>query len=60
MLCPIAGVLGGTYTIEYTTNLSEPREWFPAATLLLSNTVQIWVDLESPRSASRYYRAVSE
>jgi len=40
----IAGVVGNTYGIQYTTNLLQSTAWITATNLTLTDPVQLWVD----------------
>lgn len=54
----IAGLIGKTYTLQWKSELGPTNQWFDLTTLTLSNTVQLWFDLDSPKAARRYYRVV--
>jgi hypothetical protein len=55
----IGGSLGGTYSIEYTTNLHEPVIWLPLESVTLTNSSHLWFDVESANKATRYYRVLT-
>jgi len=40
----IAGVVGNTYGIQYTTNLFQSTAWITVTNLTLTDAVQLWVD----------------
>lgn len=53
----VSGEAGGTYRIDYATNASS-SSWTPLVSLTLTNTSQLYIDLETPLNAQRVYRAV--
>jgi hypothetical protein len=56
----INGAIGKTFGIQYTTDLSTPN-WTTAATVTLTNSVQLWVDTSVNVSGGtrRFYRVVA-
>jgi hypothetical protein len=55
----IAGVIGYTYGIQATTNLSDPNSWIGLANVTLSTATQIWYDSQPATLPQRYYRVVA-
>jgi hypothetical protein len=55
----VTGTVGQTYRMEWSPVVSG-GDWTPAATVVLTNAMQLWVDPSAPaRSGSnRFYRAV--
>ena len=51
----IEGIVGKTYTIQYTTNLNQPT-WVTLTTITLTQPVQLWYDSEPAIRSARYYR----
>ena len=54
----IDGVVGLTYGIQYSTNLSNMTGWQGMANVTLSVTPQLWFDLQPVTQPQRYYRVV--
>jgi hypothetical protein len=54
----IEGVVGFTYGIQYTTNLSSPDSWRGIANVTLSLPTQLWLDTQPATHPVRYYRVV--
>jgi hypothetical protein len=58
----IDGVVGKTYGIQYSTNVSATSSWTTLTTLTLTQPVQLWVDTAIDTRASgsrdRFYRVV--
>jgi hypothetical protein len=54
----IEGVVGFTYGIEYSTQLSDTNSWLGLANVTLIAPVQLWLDLVPANHAQRYYRVV--
>ncbi len=54
----ISGVAGRTYTIQFTTDLTEPAQWRTLATITLLKSTELWFDVNSPAQPRRFYRAV--
>ena len=54
----ISGVAGRTYTIQFTTDLTEPAQWRTLATIQLSKSTELWFDVDSRAQPRRFYRAV--
>jgi hypothetical protein len=56
----VSGVVGYTYKIQSTSDLSDTNSWSTVATLTLLEPVQLWVDVNvnaaSPTNAHRFYR----
>jgi hypothetical protein len=60
-LCPgvtIEGVVGFTYGIQYSTDLSNTNSWKGLANVTLSIPTQLWLDLQPATQPQRYYRVV--
>jgi formylglycine-generating enzyme required for sulfatase activity len=53
----LRGLPGDTNQIEGATTL-ESGTWFPLATVVLTNSVQQWIDVNSPPGLYRFYRAL--
>jgi hypothetical protein len=54
----ISGEVGGNYRIEYADSLEEPCQWATAGTIRLERSPQVWIDLDSGRHPTRFYRAL--
>ena len=58
----VSGVVGYTYIIQSTSNLSNTNSWVLAATLTLEQPIQLWVDINAntslPGSAQKFYRVL--
>ena len=64
-LCPavtITGVVGYTYAIQSTTNLSNTNSWVTLTNLTLTQPVQLWVDTNTdaslPANPLRFYQVL--
>ena len=55
----IDGVVGQTYGVQATTNLSDAASWAGMTNITLNVTRQIWYDYEPASEAQRYYRVVA-
>ena len=55
----IVGVVGYTYGIQSTTNLSDPNSWVGVANVTLTMPTQIWYDSQPATLPQRYYRVVA-
>lgn len=54
----VTGAVGGVYQIDATPSLTQPT-WTPLTQLTLTNSPQVWIDIESgTNTAPRYYRSV--
>jgi len=53
----ITGKIGDTYRVDYTPTV-EPTAWVPLSTNQLTTSPQMVIDASSPRSQTRFYRAV--
>lgn len=58
----VSGVVGYTYDIQSTSNLSDTNSWVTVATLTLVEPVQLWVDTtvnaSLPGNPQRFYRVL--
>ena len=58
----VTGVVGFTYDIQSSIDLSDTNGWTTVATFTLLNPVQLWVDVNvnaaSPTNQHRYYRVL--
>jgi ABC-type molybdate transport system substrate-binding protein len=58
----IQGVVGYTYEIQSTANLSDTNSWVTVTNLTLTQPIQLYVDTNTdaslPRNAQRYYRVL--
>jgi hypothetical protein len=58
----VSGVVGYTYIIQSTSDLSNTNSWVPVATLTLEQPVQLWVDINVnaslPGNPQRFYRVL--
>jgi hypothetical protein len=58
----VSGVVGHTYIIHSTTNLSNTNSWVSVATLTLEEPVHLWVDINVnaslPANTQRFYRVL--
>ena len=54
----IDGVVGITYGIQSSTNLSNTNGWRGVANITLSLPTQLWIDLQPANQPQRYYRVV--
>lgn len=53
------GIVGNTYRIEWTTDLSKPDLWVPLFDITLKTKPQIIVDPKPPTVKQRFCRAVA-
>lgn len=53
----IAGQTGSNYVLSYTTDLAN-QTWIPLATNLMGNSNWFYLDMDSPFSPHRFYKAV--
>jgi hypothetical protein len=53
----LTGTVGDTWQVEWSP-VASGGKWTPVATVLLTNTTQLWVDTSSPCRGNRFYRAV--
>ncbi|MCL5099351.1 MAG: immunoglobulin domain-containing protein [Candidatus Omnitrophica bacterium] len=58
----IEGVAGRVYAIQHLTNLAQTNAWITLTNLTLTNSVQVWIDVEgdtqSPGKSTRFYQVV--
>ncbi len=54
----IQGTPSATYTIQYVSDLQGTNNWQPLTTIQLTNSSQLWFDLDSPFHPRRFYRSV--
>ncbi|HOX03829.1 MAG TPA: LamG domain-containing protein [Verrucomicrobiota bacterium] len=54
----LTGTIGRTYRIEWANSM-ESEHWSPAETLTLTSSSQLWVDLNKPVQATRFYRVIA-
>ncbi len=54
----ITGAVGMVYTVQYTTNLTEPTDWQGAGIVQLPSSPHLWVDTSAPAAGRRFYRAL--
>ena len=54
----IDGVVGLTYGIQYSTDLSNPNGWLGLANVTLSVPTMLWFDMQPASQPQRYYRVV--
>jgi Immunoglobulin domain/Right handed beta helix region len=54
----VAGQIGSKYVLSYTTDLSNPNAWIPLATNAMGSSDWFYLDLDSPFSPHRFYKAV--
>jgi hypothetical protein len=55
----LQGFPGGTYDIQYQSMLGTSN-WSTLATVTLTNSEQLWIDIDSTNSVRRFYRAVGK
>jgi hypothetical protein len=59
----VEGAVGKTYGIQYVTNVSNASDWTTLATLILTQTVQLWFDADADvtagRNPHRFYRVIA-
>jgi hypothetical protein len=53
----LSGKIGDTYRVDYATSVA-PTTWIPLSTNVLTASPELVVDTTSPRSNTRFYRAV--
>jgi len=53
----INGIVGDNYSVQYTTNLSQPGSWQVFTNLALENSSNTWTDMGANGSKQRFYRA---
>jgi regulation of enolase protein 1 (concanavalin A-like superfamily) len=51
-----SGATGVAYQLQYSTNLQNPNGWITVTNVILDTNRLFFVDLDSPQSASRFYR----
>ncbi len=56
----IAGRQGSSYVLSYTTNLNNTNSWVPLATNVMGSSGWFYLDMDSPFSPRRFYKAVLE
>jgi hypothetical protein len=54
----IDGVVGLTYGVQYTTDLSNTNSWRGLANVTLGTSPQLWFDLQSVTQRQRFYQVV--
>lgn len=58
----IQGVVGNTYNIQSTANLSDTNSWVTVTNLTLTQPIQLWVDTNTdaslPANPQRFYRVL--
>ncbi len=54
----ISGQAGSTYVLSYNTDLSNTNGWLPLATNTIGNSDWFYLDMDSPFSPKRFYKAV--
>ena len=54
----IDGVVGLTYGIQYSTDLSNTNSWQGMANVTLSVPTMLWFDMQPANQPQRYYRVV--
>lgn len=54
----ITGIVGFTYGIQATANLSDTNSWFGVANVTLDATTRLWFDTQPAVLARRFYRVV--
>jgi Concanavalin A-like lectin/glucanases superfamily/Immunoglobulin domain len=54
----IEGVVGLTYGIQYSTDLSNTNSWHGMANVTLGAPTQLWFDIQPASQPQRYYRVV--
>ena len=54
----IDGVVGHTYGVQSTTNLSNTNSWIGRANVTLTNATQLWYDSQSALQPKTFYRVV--
>lgn len=53
----MAGQVGSQYVLSYTTDLGNTNSWVPLATNTMGASGWFYLDMESPLSPQRFYRA---
>ncbi len=54
----VGGPVGSIQTIQYATDLTQSSNWITLTNLTLLSSPQLFIDLDSATSPTRYYRAV--
>lgn len=54
----IKGNVGASYRIEFSTNVSDPKQWQFLATVTLDRAPFFFVDMNAANATRRFYRAV--
>jgi hypothetical protein len=54
----IDGVVGQTYGIQFTTDLSTTSSWLGVTNVTLAMPTQIWYDFQPASQPQRYYRVL--
>ncbi len=54
----IAGQVGRSYRVEFSTMISNPPSWTNAATVRISESPFLWIDPDSSKNSQRFYRTV--
>jgi hypothetical protein len=54
----IDGVVGLTYGIQYSTDLSDANGWHGMANVTLGAPTELWFDVHPASQPQRYYRVV--
>ncbi len=54
----IDGVVGLTYGIQYSTDLSNTNSWRGMVNVTLSTPIELWFDVQPANQPRRYYRVV--
>lgn len=54
----IEGVVGFTYGIQTSTNMSSTNSWQGLVNVTLSSPQQLWIDVQPANSSHRYYRVI--
>lgn len=53
----ISGQVGASYVVSFTTNLTAPVTWLPLATNTMPSSGWFFLDMDSPFSPKRFYKA---
>jgi hypothetical protein len=60
----IDGVVGYTYGIEYTTDLTDTNSWQNLTNVTLTQPLELWVDrsvnVSAPGNPKRFYRVTNQ
>ena len=54
----VEGVVGLTYGIQYSTDLSDANSWRGLVNFTLNSPSELWFDLQPATQPQRYYRVV--